>query len=243
MIVKLSLIFLLTLVSMVPLEAADNIEWLEKCIDFGVIKETDGVKYGEFRLVNHGRKKLEISQVKATCGCTELEYSQGKIGKGDTAVIKVAFDPFERPGKFDKGIYVFINDEKIPVNLRIKGVVLASPETLMLFFPYGEGDLRSDTDTVAFGEVTKGVRTREFIDIYNSGNKEITPKISSKDEALSWSIEPESIGPGETATATIYLDSSRVMWLGRKTFKLYLSEEENKELEVPVTAILIPADP
>lgn len=227
--------FLLPIVA----EAKLNVEWLGQVYDFGVINETDGIQTGEFRLVNKGRKGVRITEVKPACGCTSVEYSRDKFLKGDTAVIKVRFDPTERPGKLDKGIKVYLNDEEEPSNLRIKGVVKASGETLKLFYPEEAGDLHFDTGELNFGEIKRGTRRREFLEIYNSGEEVIYPEFSSDTDALSWEINPGCVYPGESSTLTLYLESRKLMWLGEKEVTLR-AKWEGTEVEIPVKVKLLP---
>ena len=200
--------------------ANDGLQWLNKEYDFGTIYETDGPQAGIFKAVNRGSKPVEIESVRPSCGCTEAEYTQGEVAKGDTLEIKVVFDPEERPGKFDKGIKVFFKDSDDPEQLKIKGTVVAGPETLSLFYPVSKGDMHFDTPVVEFGEITQGHRRREFVDIYNSGKEALRPQFTTDSEALSLSLQPEEIKPGEGATLTIYLDTVQIIMTGKKNMKI-----------------------
>lgn len=219
---------------------AEGPEWLNMEIDFGIINETDGKREGEFRFINTGKKPLVISEVQTSCGCTQAEYTHGKIQKGDTAVIKVSYDPYERPGKFDKGVYVFIDGRDIPVNLRMKGTVIASPETLELFYPYSCGSLNLDEVNVDFGTIERGRRRREFIDIYNSGRIPVKPAFEADSDAITWNFEPSEINPGENGTLTIYIDTARITWLGDKEFKIRVTGNESESQDIKVKAKLLP---
>lgn len=222
------------------LHAATKAEWIADTINFGLIPEDGGVKEGKFYLVNKGRKKLEIREVKASCGCTEIEYTKGKISKGDTAVVKVFFDPEDRPGKFDKGIYVFLGKEKIPVNLRIKGTVMAGEETLQFFYPYGNSDLRMEKDTLDFGKIKRGNKRRDFIDLYNKGSKAIKLEGLPSTDALRVEMTPEELHPGESGTMTVYIDTTRLSWIGDKrgTVKIKWGEGKEEELQVKANVVI-----
>ena len=219
-----------------------KVEWTEREYNFGLIEEAEGPVTGNFSFINTGEKPVEIADVKVSCGCTDVEYSSGKIQLGDTAFLKVTFDPEDRPGKFDKGIYVFFEGENIPVNLRIKGTVKASEETLKFAYPFSKGQLHFDVDKVNFGEVKKGIRRREFIDIYNSGDSPITPNFQNNSEALSYTLEPPTINPGDNSTLTIYLDSSLIPWTGFRTMEISGSWGETDKAVIPIEMVILPKE-
>ena len=223
------------------LSAENNIKWINKNYDFGYIREEDGVSKGTFRFINKGKKPIEIKDVKVSCGCTETFFTKGLILKGDTAQINVSYDPEERPGKFKKGIYVFFKDENMPVHLGIEGVVIASPETLELFYPYCYENLCFDTMVADFGEMPQGLRRREFIDIYNSGSSPIKPIFQSDSDLIRVDFQPEEIRPGDKATLTIYLDSSAVMWTGNREYKIDINIDNRKIGEITAKATILPS--
>ncbi|MCH5238638.1 MAG: DUF1573 domain-containing protein [Muribaculaceae bacterium] len=231
--------FLLLFLSVLPLEAKTKVEWLNTEYDFGLIQESNGPVEGLFRFVNKGGKPVYIREVKPSCGCTSVNFTQGQIKKGDVGEIRVTFDAENRPGKFDKGIHVFLKDEAMPINLRIEGTVIASPETLQLFYPIERGNLHFDTDTIKFGEMKRGLRRKEYIDIYNSGTEPLTPHFSSASNALRMELEPTTIPPGEGGLLTIYLDSSQVMGLGERTLSLK-GEWDNEVVEITAKVKLVP---
>lgn len=234
----LSVLWLMS--GVVPAIAKTNYTWVNTEYDFGLIKESDGLQTGTFQLINKGGKPIKITEVRPSCGCTSVDFPLEKINKGDTAVITVSFDPEDRPGKFDKGIYVTLDKEDLPVNLRIKGTVLASQETLSLFFPAGTGELRADNATLDFGEIPRGVRRREFIDIYNSATESLTPEISSASNAISFSLQPTHIQPGEQATITVYIDTSKIPFTGLRQFPVLIKWGDRQVLEISAKALILP---
>lgn len=238
--IKASLCWVALLFSLITFDVrGENIEFIPVTYDFGLIEEDGGICHAEFTLANHSSRKVRIKEIKVACGCTNVEYPKKAINPGGSAILKVSYDPFERPGKFEKEIYVYLEGEESPYILRIKGRVMASAATLALFFPYAQGDVCFETLKADFGEMPKGVKRREFIDIYNSGSHPVRPRFDTKENAISLHIEPEEIGPGETGTLIIYLDSSRVMFTGERTMEIRYIDNE-KELPIQVRALLIP---
>lgn len=221
--------------------AKADVEWLNTSIDFGRVFESDGLCKGEFKFVNKGKSPVEIRDVKVSCGCTTTLFTIGKILKGDTAIVNVNFDPQERPGKFNKNIYVYLNDDKLPERLEIKGNVIASEETLQLFYPFSANNIYFDSLTADFGDVVKGVRKREFIDIYNGGLHEVKLEVIPDSDALSLSLGQQVLLPGEKTELTIILNSSELIWLGKKELKIQVLIEGEKIAEIMVIATILPA--
>lgn len=93
--------------------------------EFGNINEKDGKAKCEFKFWNSGDAPLVIISATASCGCTKPEYPKKPIAPGDTAIIKVSYNPKGRPGEFSKTIKVTTNAPKNKnVKLKITGVVI-----------------------------------------------------------------------------------------------------------------------
>ena len=240
--IRLSFFLSLSFLVSLPILARTDVEWINTEINFGKIEETGGIQQGVFKFVNKGEKAVEIKEVWASCGCTDTDFTKGKISRGDTAYIKVRFDPLDRSGDFYKGVYVYINESKIPEKLFIKGTINPSPETLSLMYPFEVGNLHFESLEVDFGEIRKGNKRRKFIEIYNSGDTTLSPELCLDTDVLSYSLEPTEITPGGKAILVIYFDSSRLPWLGNKSIPLKL-KWENEQAEITAKAKVIPDIP
>ena len=75
-----------------------------------------------FYLINKGSNLLVVDDIKTSCGCTRIEYSQKPVAPNDSLNIQVTFKA-EEVGLFNKAITVHCNDKQSPFRLRIKGVV------------------------------------------------------------------------------------------------------------------------
>ncbi len=79
--------------------------------DFGVIPGKAPVEHS-FKLINEGKSDLLIRKVTASCGCTAVQPAKTLIAPGDTALIKVKFNPAGREGNQKKAVTVITNDPK-----------------------------------------------------------------------------------------------------------------------------------
>ena len=105
--------------------AGPVIKFLDTAHDFGNVKEASGAVSHDFRFTNTGDAPLVILSVTTSCGCTKPTFPKEPIEPGDTAIVKVTYNPTGRPGEFDKNITVKSNSQKTPKSrLKISGVVL-----------------------------------------------------------------------------------------------------------------------
>lgn len=79
--------------------------------NFGSIPGKDPVDHS-FKLINEGKSDLLIRKVTASCGCTAVQPAKTLIPPGDTALIKVQFNPAGREGNQKKAVTVITNDPK-----------------------------------------------------------------------------------------------------------------------------------
>lgn len=80
-------------------------------------------KDAEFTLTNSGNEPLLITYAKASCGCTNLKYSQEPILPGKFTKLSVTYNG-SGSGQFMKTITVQTNAEDKPTTLQITGNVI-----------------------------------------------------------------------------------------------------------------------
>ena len=116
--------------------AQPEIKFENTTYDFGKIKEEGGKVSGKFVFTNVGNEPLELTNVRPGCGCTAANYTKGAIAPGEKGYIEATYNPYNRPGAFNKNIRVttnepkFLEDEKAtPHMIFIKGEVIKRPPT------------------------------------------------------------------------------------------------------------------
>jgi len=97
--------------------------------DFGTIPNDKAVSQ-TFEVRNAGQGKLEILGVSTSCGCTSAEISKRQLGPGETAELKVTYDPLAHDGatgRFMRIVYIRSNDPDLPeATLTVRVTVAAS---------------------------------------------------------------------------------------------------------------------
>ena len=132
---KLSLLLLAVLTCLACL-AQPEIKFENTTYDFGKIKEEGGKVTGKFIFTNVGNQPLELTNVRPGCGCTAANYTKGAIAPGEQGYIEATYNPYNRPGAFNKNIRVTTNeprftenDKATPHMIFIKGEVIKRPPT------------------------------------------------------------------------------------------------------------------
>ena len=132
---KLSLLLLAVFTVLVCL-AQPEIKFENTTYDFGKIKEEGGKVTGKFIFTNVGNQPLELTNVRPGCGCTAANYTIGAIAPGEQGYIEATYNPYNRPGAFNKNIRVTTNEPRFTENEKatphmifIKGEVIKRPPT------------------------------------------------------------------------------------------------------------------
>ncbi|MEJ5091414.1 DUF1573 domain-containing protein [Sphingobacterium faecium] len=105
--------------------AIGTIEFAQPVHEFGQIKEGAEVTH-IFTLTNTGNAPLIISEVRASCGCTQPEFSKNPVLPGKTSDIKVTFKSEGQVGKQQKIITIHSNASNGLTTVQLKGEVLAA---------------------------------------------------------------------------------------------------------------------
>lgn len=137
---------LMMIVAMVVAMAQPKIEFEKKTHEFGDVHEEGGKITARFSFKNVGDSALVLTKVKPGCGCTAANYTREAIAPGATGYIDATYDPWGRPGAFNKNIKVSTNEpnQTAPYIIFIKGNVIKRPPTKYELAGYtqGKGEVR-----------------------------------------------------------------------------------------------------
>lgn len=100
-----------------------TVEWEGKVHDFGEIVQGTPVTH-TFKVVNTGTEPLNISNVKASCGCTATDYTKEAIPPGGEGFVQARYNA-AAAGVFNKSVTVTYNVANQRELLRLKGTVKA----------------------------------------------------------------------------------------------------------------------
>jgi hypothetical protein len=169
----LGLSFMFALVATVAY-AQPKIQFTKTKHAFGTIKEEGGLAQVTFSFKNTGNKPLKLTNVRASCGCTTPTWTKAEIKPGGTGMVKAAFNPMGRVGKFNKTITVSSNAQPAIAVLQISGQVTPRKKGPKDWYPVVLGNLRFKSNTVWFGDIMhNSKKTEKSTYIYNNGTEPI----------------------------------------------------------------------
>lgn len=178
-------------------------------IHLGSINESDTPYVATFHFQNRSKDTIWITDVKTSCGCTQVQYPQTAILHGNEGNIKLTFDPREQIGTIDAHAYIYTNLSKTSpiVRLELTGNVSSSADSWS-HLSKKMGTLRLKRKEITFKEIEHGNKTSMSILCGNSGE---TPLILSAKELppyISFKTLPAVIEPNTEADMvfTLYAD-------------------------------------
>lgn len=231
-----------TALTLAALCARADAEWLSQTHDFGAFDENVGTVYCTFRLVNHGPDSIAIFAARANCGCTTPEYSPEPVAPGDTATVRVGFDPTGRPGRFVKHVSIDASDEPKRSSLTIQGTVIGAQNTLRSRYPIAVGKVKLRSSAIPYGKVWKGHSTSQYLECYNASPDTVRPYVSGLPEWLAARVQPEAVPPGEQFVVSTVMHTGSIPDWGAVTGSFAFHPDSGASEVQPVEVVAIVAE-
>ena len=173
--------------------------------DFGHIKEEGGEVQCLFTATNISENEIYVVNITTSCGCTTTSYSKEAIAPHATFELAVKFNPYNRPGRIDKHIFVTASDSNEPIRLTIEGFVQERERTVDELYPFDMGGgLRLRSNFHAFGYIDQGDPTKEHIGFINTSNQPLQIGVEFIKQSGLLAIEyPTTIPAGATGDITL----------------------------------------
>lgn len=196
-----------------------------------------------YTFTNTGDKPLVISNVTASCGCVDVDWTRQPIPAGGKGTISAVFDA-EAIGHFYKEVGVYCNAHAMPVYLEFNGEVTADAKNYSFTHPYGFGSVRLNQEEIEFENVNKGDRPEFTILVANTSSKTYAPVLMHLPPYLSAKATPEVLGRGKNGKIVVTLDTDKLPKLGITRTSVYLSrfpgDKVGSDNEIPVSVVLLP---
>lgn len=233
-----NLIFVGLILSSVSLFGQQGeIKFLEETHDFGEVPQTEGKVRNEFKFVNTGDAPVKVRYVKASCGCTTPHWTKEPVVPGDTGVIVAEYNPFNRPGTFNKRLTINSDAKNAREYVYIKGKVLPKPRSVETDYPTVVGNVRLKNHTFNIGKITTEKPVDYKFEVYNDGDSVIVidSVLSVVPEFISISFSSKSIQPKSKETVTVTFDPEKRDNLGFNSDKIDLMTNDAVEPNKGIT--------
>jgi hypothetical protein len=165
--------------------------------DFGTFKEEAGRQTFDFLVTNTGTDPLVIQNVVASCGCTTPEWTKQPIPAGGNGKVTAIYDPKDRPGSFSKTLSVYTNTKPEVVVLVIKGEVTARVKTVEELFTFLVGDIRFESNHLAFTNVKKTEKKIRVMQLINTSAAPVKVEFDGLPGHLALKANPETLKAGQ----------------------------------------------
>lgn len=201
---------------------------------FGTFAETQGIQTTTFEFTNKGNSPLILNSVNASCGCTTPEWTREPVAPGAKGLIKVSYNPSNRPGAFTKTISVQSNAENPMVVLTISGNVEERQKTLAELYPSEIGPLRSQQTHISFPVLKNNEVKTETMELVNDGDKPIVVGFKNLPSNLKVTIEPTTIPSKGKAVLTVVFDATAANTYGVVSNRIYLTLDGNSDYKYSI---------
>ena len=225
---KKSITLLLAMVICTPIiifaqDAKSRIAFEKIQHNFGTFKEELGVQTVAFNFKNDGTVPLILNNVQASCGCTTPEWTCEPVAPGAKGVIKVSYDPRNRPGVFTKTIRVSSNAENADVVLTIQGEVTPRARTIEEDYPNEIGPLRAKTAHIAFTAIKEKTIRKDSTEIINNSDQPVQLSFKTPPPHLSAVFKPAKLAPKQKGYLVVTFDANKIQAYGFVMHRLYLN--------------------
>ena len=191
--------------------------------NFGSFKEAAGVQTTTFDFTNKGNSPLIINSVNASCGCTTPEWTRQPVAPGARGMIKVSYNPANRPGAFAKTVSVMTNAENSNVVLTISGKVEEKEKTIAELYPREIGSLRAKQNHISFPTIRNNEVRSESLELVNDTDKPVSVGFKTVPSHIKVTIEPATIPAKGKGIMTMAYDAKAANTFGFVSHRIYLS--------------------
>lgn len=235
-------VLLVTLALRPAVATAQRLTVVNEVIECGAVMYEQPVT-ARFELANSGGV-LTITDVRTSCGCTEVDYPRSPIRDGGKFAVSVTYDA-RQMGHFSKEVAVYTSADDKPLRLTMRGIVVDEVTGYTGSYPYTLGTIKADRQDIEFDDVSRGDRPTSVINIMNGGSVAVSPVVMHLPNYLQATVSPTTIAPGRQGTVTLTLDSRRLRDYGLTTTSVFLGafpgDKVSGDKELSVSAVLLPS--
>ena len=207
-----------------------RISFSETMWDFGYVPKTGKVIH-TYQVKNIGQDTLIIGKVRTSCGCATTPLSRERIAPGESADMKVIFDPEKLIGgdQTTRKLQVVSNDPMDPIAEVRFTAKLGKTNSLVKIYPAG----------INFDTVSQDAGAARTVMLENiSGEKLFMELIEGPADGVDIELPDNSLDPGEKVQITLRLKEGAS--LGNLHTSVTLDFECSKivRVSIPIAAVV-----
>lgn len=217
-------------------EKEATISWENTVIDLGTFKEEDGVQTVKYNFTNTGNSPLFLTNVRAGCGCTTPEWTRDPIQPGESGFVKIAYNPRNRPGTFNRSATVTTNATQPTTVLRIKGNVIGRERGIEDDYPRVIGGIRLKTSHQAFANVKNTQVVNGTIEVVNMSDEDVKIEFQGVPSHIEIEAKPNVLkgkasgeDHGQKGEISIKYDATEVNEWGFKMDRIFLVQNGERD--------------
>lgn len=233
----------LFLSGLVVFEAEAQLRFDRTTHNFGTIAEAGGKVECSFRATNEGDRPVVILDVVTTCGCTVPSFSRKPIRAGETAEIRVSYDPYNRPGTIDRKLHVYDANRNRLAVLTLTGQVTPRERSVEERYPIAlRRGVRLSNTLVTFTYLYIGQPMRSALSLINTADVPRAIELRPTTQSGLLEVEyPTRLAAGERSAINFsYLVPREQPRYGtvRDLFEVWIDGERSEQL-LMVHAIVV----
>lgn len=246
--IRLFLVFLLVSIAFnIKAQQSEIVSFGEPVADLGTIIDDQGLVSHRFTFTNITSDSLQVEKVTTSCGCTSTNWSTDPIPAGEMGFILIQFDPYNRPGPFEKYAMVYYKKRADSSMLKIKGFVEPALGSIAEKYPVKMGALRTKEKFLDLGIITKKALYSQSFEVYNDGDQILVFADDMEGpNHITVTFEPYTLKPNSKGKIWVHYDVRAKNDLGffREDIAIFTYEQGDarKDFYVTVTLLDIPAE-
>lgn len=210
--------------------------------DFGKVLETDMVLKHTFQFLNVGDDSLAIANVEPSCGCIVPDWDRGYIQSGGYGNLTIGFNPYNRPGRFEKEVLVSFTNGYTE-KLKISGNVL-NEQAFSRQFPYQHFAIRYEKRRFIFNGIQPKQSQSFLIRLFNNSDElvELDSVRTINESKFTLNSDNWSMKPGGWVTIVGAVTASQAPGYHEYGLQLYFRDSEIDPISLDVvTNVVKPA--
>ncbi len=239
---KKKLAILFTFSCMIGTVSAQSLKPMQSAMECGQMLFKHPSTYS-FTVRNTSQQPTQIKSIDTGCGCTKATYPEMMIPAGESITVSLTFDG-KQLGHFARNIRIYDTSSDTPAEIEVRGQVVTKLENYSGTYPYKMGALLADVEEIEFDNVNKGQHFVQEIHIMNPTGQNVQPTALRLPSYLKAEMHPEVLGPKQSGTMFITLNSGDLRDYGLTQTTIYLgkdpSDKVNEDKEITVSSILLP---